>query len=316
MIRKLLSSILGTSSASVPPQLPVVSRDGIASLLVMDANVPQVHLAKLEAWLESQRMPNDEIHRRAVAAAWLDAVRDALAVDHLRLRTANTEAIVPRAGAVGVDLSAGGERAIAVIHDALRKIRDDAPIRPNAIVAIAPTDAFIDFTSHFFSEDSHTATFGGLYIREGTVMPLLAINAMQKGHVLSVLAHELTHHALRDARLPLWIEEGLTQMMEERVTGLLGFTLTESEREEHANEWTRDALQEFVEGASFFSPEGDRQRLAYHLAQWFSRACLTTQPDRYFAFARACVREDWQAAFRTQFRASPVDALHQLVHGG
>lgn len=292
-----------------------MSRDEIASLLVMDANVPQVDMAKLETWLQMQRRPNDELHRRAVTAAWLDEVRSALAVEHRRLRTANTEVIVPLRAAVGVDVAQAGERALAVIHDALRKIRGDAPIRAIAIVAIAPTDAFIDFTSHFFSEDSHTATFGGLYIREGSVMPLLAINAMQKGHALSVLAHELTHHALRDARLPLWIEEGLTQMMEERVTGLLAFTLTEAEREEHANEWTREALEEFVEGTSFFSPHGDRQRLAYHLAQWFARACLTTQPERYFAFARACAQEDWQAAFRMHFRAAPIDALKQLVHG-
>jgi hypothetical protein len=110
------------------------------------------------------------------------------------------------------------------------------------------------------------------------------------------VAHELTHHALAQLTLPLWVEEGLTQMMEEFVTRQTDFKVNREMIDRHATHWSDRGLQGFWTGASFFSAEEGDQELSYHLAELLARRLLADWPKQFLAFLRQCEEVDCGAA--------------------
>jgi hypothetical protein len=120
-----------------------------------------------------------------------------------------------------------------------------------------------------------------------------------KWAVEGIIAHELTHHALYNLALPLWAEEGLTQMMEERVAGQGGFALDQEMLARHRKRWLSGGVDRFLSGESFRSPLGDEQELAYNLSQLIVRRMLADHPERFFAFLRACRDVDPEEAAKS-----------------
>ncbi len=193
-------------------------------------------------------------------------------------------------------------------------VRDDAPIPPIALVAIEPKESYIDFTNSYFPDEGAFATSGGLYLNEGEdAFPLIAISAATRHACEAAAAHELTHHALRGARLPLWVEEGFTQMMEERVVGASNFTLNSEMVSRQREHWSERDIDEFLEGSAFLSPEDDTQELAYHLSQWVVRGELTSRPDQFFRFARACRNGDSTVLCRSILGETPREIVLRTI---
>ena len=245
---------------------------------------------------------------------WLDELRDSLDEDHRRWRSRHIEGLAPLNGSIGPVLAAAAEHAFAVLRRDLRKIRGDEAIPPCAVVAITPISSYISFTSSYFPEEGAFATSGGLYLNEGeSSFPLLVISGSVPSSVEATVAHELTHHALVSMDLPLWAEEGLTQMMEQRVTGVSNFMLDERLVRRHRAHWDEARLQHFIDGSAFASPEGDEQELAYHLAQWIVRSLLTSKPEAFFAFARECRKEGSDFACSRHLGSDPMALAAERV---
>jgi hypothetical protein len=110
--------------------------------------------------------------------------------------------------------------------------------------------------------------------------------------VASTIAHELTHHALASLSLPVWAEEGLTQMMEERVTGQTSFRIDREMVDRHVMHWSSRGLDAFWSGEAFHSAEENDQELAYHLAEMLARRMLADRPREYLSFLKQYERED------------------------
>jgi hypothetical protein len=142
---------------------------------------------------------------------------------------------------------------------------------------------------------------------------VLAVAVLRESDFASVVAHELTHHALAGCGLPIWIEEGLTQMFEERVTGYTHFTVNIELVGRHRARWDAETLATFLDGRAFASPIDDTQELAYHLAQWVVRSELTRRPARFFEFARACRDMDAESAAQQTFSVSCEDLVQQVM---
>ncbi len=106
------------------------------------------------------------------------------------------------------------------------------------------------------------------------------------------VVHELTHCVLGALNLPLWVEEGITQVLEDRILGESTFNPTPELRREHREHWGRDSLEGFWEGNAFSSPDGDTQRLAYSLAEILVRILLRDHSPRFFGFLQAATWED------------------------
>lgn len=312
-------------SATIPPAppLPSVAREAVEHLWQHpDTPLPCIDWPQAERWIAQQRtgentpqdtdapQPHNQPHNqphpwhRAIMAASLDALRDTLTQPHRRWQSLHIEGLAPHTTTTNNTNNLTShtanlaERTIAALHRELAPIRADhpttnPPIPPVAILLIEPYEALIDFTAPFHPDEGEFATFGGLYInRHQSTIPIIAINAQLRHNCDAAIVHELTHHALADRNLPLWIEEGITQMMEERHANEWRFTLThEIVARQHAH-WDDAALDAFLIGHAFSSPENDTQELAYHLAQWIVRTMLEHDPKAFFAFARACQTTD------------------------
>lgn len=253
--------------------------------------MPHVDWGAAQAWIASLEPDpsGHEARRRAVAAVWLDELRDALEIDHRRWRHARVEGLGPLEGGMAERVARAADRAAAMVGDALRPLRGGRVLPPIAVIALGRTEDYYTFTSHYYPEEGRWGTSGGVYINDGSeCFPMIVLPVQVRHSVEETIAHEMTHHALRGMELPEGIEEGLTQMMEERMTGQTAFRLDHEMLARHRERWPQIGLDRFWSGEAFASAEDDEQELAYHLAQVIVRGLLTERPRQFFAFARAC----------------------------
>ncbi len=316
MLKWLLQRFRSAPTPTLPVDLPTVSRQEIEHVWHRPGGMPRVDWLLANAWIQRKRdASSPEAWRRAVMAACLDEVRDTLETDHRRWRSRNVEGLAPCDSRIGKRVTDVAEEAYVVLRRDLQKIRGEHEIPPIAIALIAPTSAYIDFTDSYFPDEGEFATSGGLYLNEGDdAIALIAVNASTTHALAQTIVHELTHHALRGSRLPLWAEEGLTQMMEERVTRVPNFELSRTMQARQQQRWDESTIDEFIGGAAFSSPEDDTQELAYHLAQWIVRGELTRRPDDFFRFLRDCRDRPANVACKLALGAPPAEVVLSALH--
>lgn len=327
MFRRLLSKLglLKPQPSRAPLDLPSIPRDQIEHLLRFTHDLPHIDWGAADAWItRSDRPGSGPINfnpadradrRRAVAAAWLDELRDALKVDHRRWRHALVEGVGPLEDNLAIRAARAADRSLTAVHDALIRLRGDDPIPPIAVIALARTDDYYSFISPYFPDEGEWGTSGGVYINQGPdAFPMIVMPVQVRWTIERTIAHEITHHALKGMALPLWVEEGLTQMMEERVTGPIGYHLDREMLARHRHRWDEVGLDRFWSGESFHSSHEDEQELAYHLAQTLVRGLLSQRADAFFAFARDCGdAESIDSIVQTHFGRSPDDLVEALL---
>lgn len=299
-----------------PADLLTLDRDEIAPFLSVGEGLPRLDWSMADVWITRKAAgPGDQDRlKRAVAAAWLDGLRDALEADHKRWRHARIEGLAPVAENCAARVAAVADHAVVTIERALVPIRGDEPIPLAGIVALDGMDPYYSFISYYHAEEGEWGTSGGMYIHEGAdSFAVVALPVIPKTDIGKTVAHELTHHALRGLELPLWVEEGFTQMMEERVTGRSYFKLDHEMMRRHRERWGGEEVERFVAGDSFFSPYDDEQELAYNLAQLVVRGWLSREPQRFFAFARACQNVGPQAAAEEHLGKSEAEVVGQAL---
>lgn len=333
MFKRLKRLLRGRVASRRSVDLPSIEREQIAPFLTVSEGLPQVDWGMAEIWIErtaDRDASTSQSLRRAVAAAWLDELRDAMPTDSRRWRRGAVEGLAPLEGSVGLRAANAADLSLDVIGRALREIRGDPvmhPIPPIAVVVLASAEEYYSFISHFYGEEGEYATSGGIYVRSSAdTFPLLAVNGQTPEHLEATIAHELTHHALHpptvaaahDAGLPLWAEEGLTQLMEERVTGIANFRFDREFLARHRSLWDEIGFDGFTDGSIFHSPEGERQELSYNLAHALTNSLLTTKAKAFFAFARACRNEGANAedAAHEHLGGSVEDLARALLWGG
>jgi hypothetical protein len=271
---------------------PAVERELVKHLFRPEHGLPQVDWWEADAWREK----NPGVSLRAVAGVWLDELRDALEGEHRRWRHERIEGRAPEEDGLALRAARGAERALEIVERSLRPVRGDGPVPELALIVFRDADPYYSFSAHGHAEEGEFATSGGFYQNDGgDSFPLIVTHAQSRWHLESTIAHEMTHHALYGLHLPLWLEEGFTQMMEERVTGYTDFELDLEMVERQRERWS-EGLGDFWSCDAFFSPRDDDQELSYHLSEWLVRAALADQPDRFFAFVRGCARGSAEAA--------------------
>jgi hypothetical protein len=319
MLRRLWSILRSRSRSEesrAPRDLLTLDRSEIGSFLSTREGLPRIDWGAVDTWISrrgAEAAPT--ALRRAAAAAWLDELRDALEEDHRRWRHARIEGLGPVADGTAIAMSRIADQGILTIEQALTPIRGSAPVEAVAIVGLAGTESYYSLISDYYPDEGEWGTSGGVYLNEGSdCFPVIAFPTAVKRGIPRTIAHELTHHALRGVDLPLWAEEGLTQMMEERVTGVPNFRLDRDMLRRHRDRWLDGAIDRFVSGDAFQSPEEDEQELAYHLSQLVVRGWLTRDPQRFFAFSRACRRDGHETAAAEHLGMSAEQAVEHALN--
>ena len=298
MIRRLLglkprSPSSETSAGSEGVALPEIHDEVLRRAIDTVDGVPQVDCFFVDEWAHSTE-PDPDRRRdlvRAVVAAWLDQLATVISAPMSRWRTGEVEGLAPAEHHNSVRrLQRWSGGSLATIRKAMEPIRGGGPLPPLGVVALPTLDSYYDVLSGFYPGEGDFPTSGGVYLNGDTdvVFPMLIINATQSWSLEVVLAHELTHHVLADCGLPAWVEEGLAQMMEQRVTGFNSFAVNHEDMMRHREFWSEVGLHSFVSGDAFHEAEGEFQERSYHLAQLVTRSLLETKVAAFFAFARAC----------------------------
>lgn len=293
-MRRFFSWILGShrAASSPPPELPALEREELEDLLVTGAELPMIDWDAADS--RAERLEGGDhardLWRRALAAAWLERLKSELASPHERWRTANVEGLAPAADQLSVVVRRAAEASFAAIQSALGDAWDGHPIPPVAIAAVAAIDDYYSLKSAAYEAEGEFAGSGGCFLNRP--FPIILLPTSTRWSVESTIAHELTHHALSGLSLPLWAEEGLTQMMEERVTRQTSFRVDRELVERHVAHWSSRGLQAFWSGDAFRSAAEDDQELAYHLAELLARRMLADRPKEYLAFLKQCDHDD------------------------
>ena len=135
------------------------------------------------------------------------------------------------------------------------------------IFAFNEQDDYYSYISYFYPEGQH-ALSAGIFLKLGYGHIALPFSRIQEAK--QVLIHELTHNCLFGLRIPIWLNEGLSQRMEQTVgPGGLRPRNVVLDRElaaEHHAFWTEQNIQEFWAGTSFYRP-GDGNKLSYSLGE-------------------------------------------------
>ncbi len=154
----------------------------------------------------------------------------------------------------------------------------------HVIIRMDDEDSYYRYVSAFHHEGEH-APSGAVFLNRGYRHILLKQSQSENLE----LAHQLTHCVLAALPLPLWLGEGLAQLMERIAAGESRIPPAEI-WEEHRRYWTKETIREFWSGASFHKTES--QKLSYSLAQIFAELLHADYREKFSAFICRARYED------------------------
>lgn len=136
-----------------------------------------------------------------------------------------------------------------------------------------------------YGSNQESAPMAGGFLSHGYMH--MAMYAQELWRLEPVIVHEMTHNLLAPSRLPLWLEEGVCQVME----GMLGHA-PRTERDTAVNQrafWQKHGLQSFWDGCGF--EQTDTSEKAYELARVL--VLVLSERKRFLApFVKAAVWTD------------------------
>lgn len=169
------------------------------------------------------------------------------------------------------------ERARKEILRTLEAAADDAGYGPHVLIHLPRQHDYYRYVSHFHP-DGEWPQSGGMHIRSGYHHMVLA--ADDQTNLECTVAHELTHAVLEHLDLPLWLEEGLTQTMERRLSRYSP-PFTRDDAEKLVDCWRTLGLAPFWSGLSWQIP-GDPNECSYRLALLLTDSLLGRHAGRAF----------------------------------
>lgn len=177
------------------------------------------------------------------------------------------------------------EGCLTRIVRTLRLARLDSRFERMTVLAFAAWRPYRRYLHHVMPMDDHRA-FAGVFI--GDLYPYVIIKTKHV-ELTRLLAHELTHACLHHLPLPLWLNEGLTQVCEDVVVEASSFHLTAASAAEQEAFWREHSLESFWDGTAFYS---DAASHAYTLAAVLVRTMLVDYGERFPKFVERANRAD------------------------
>jgi hypothetical protein len=165
-------------------------------------------------------------------------------------------------------LAADAEYSRQSILELLPGVTRFEPPGKQVVIVFPKLDDYYTYTAAFHPDRGEYGTSTGMFMR-GAGYPHTVFYLSTTGHHLTpTLAHELTHEALNHLALPLWLEEGATQCVEQSVTPGGGFHLSAERVRRHKRYWSRYGLGALWWGRGYHRP-GRVQGLCYELSNIF-----------------------------------------------
>ncbi|MCA9135490.1 MAG: hypothetical protein KDB00_01990 [Planctomycetales bacterium] len=207
-----------------------------------------------------------------LAVQWIDSLITQLPGGYSRFES--TEFLLlancdPRRAKRLLDCCEYSRRTILELLDGVAR---DVGFGKHVVFAFPDIDTYYDYISDFYPEEGEFGLSAGIFLNRG--YGHFAICMAYGNENDRIIAHELNHALVRHLPLPLWLNEGVTQVIEDSVVGSSHFFVNAEIVRRHRDYWDRDSIHYFWSGESFqFADDG--QELSYHLAQVLFRNLMS-----------------------------------------
>jgi hypothetical protein len=258
-----------------------IDLDQIPGAIEVRLGLPRLDWDSVWTWTEEHV---DDVHREeawsVLVRQWLARLRDALR------RRSNYEVYESeRFILLSSADSNTSERLLFWCESARRKTRGALP-RLGAddykwvILAFADIDTYYNYIADLYPEEGEFGGTGGMCFQGHGQVVLFADPKLDLERTIS---HEIVHSQLADLPLPLWLNEGVTHVLEDMIVDVDSFQMSSDIKSEHRKYWNEQTIADFWIGNSFHAPD-DGQRLAYSLAEVLVRNIIANHRRKFQDF--------------------------------
>ena len=281
----------------------------------MRIGLPRPNWPGLYEWVE-RVTPEIDLHVvwTEIAANWLGRLAKTLGGSYAIWESKNFLLLSSRSKSGSEHLIKSCERFRQLILDTLPGVATDGGIGPHVVLAFASVHTYYNYVADFHPEEGEFGGSAGMFLDED--YSHIAVCAPENSDVEPIIAHELVHNLVRHLAMPIWLNEGVTQVVESRLARQSPFELTKDLLKRHRDWWTPETVQEFWKGTVFHAPD-DRQELGYSLAQILFRNLMTDYPRGVMTFLRQADAADaGNRALISSCGTSLSDSVAQFLGDG
>ena len=247
-------------------------------------------LAKLELTAEQQ-----EAAYETLAREWLVILAESYGGEYKIYESDHFLLLTPRGAKLAKNLVQLGERTYDTMTTQLPKIAKKSGFGKFVCIVADTIDRYYGYLIALYPSDDQPAS-SGVFLSGGYAHFVLNHNEPYSQE--HTFVHELTHALVQEAYLPLWLEEGVTQLMESAVLGR-EFHFERDEIERHLRYWRSNDLADYWSGKSFRARD-EGFELSYELSQVFTRTMMSESREKFLQFLeRASFLDHGDEASRT-----------------
>ncbi|WP_197532204.1 hypothetical protein [Symmachiella macrocystis] len=224
-----------------------------------------------------------------LARDWLDALIEVLPSGYTRSETPEFMVLSSGDSPSAERLLDCCESARRIILDSLADVAREEGYGKYVLFAFANAGTYYDYVADFYPDEGEFGLSGGMFLDHG--YGHMAMCMAPAGDPERTIAHEMTHALLRHLPLPLWLNEGVTQVIEDIVVGGSYFIVDRETMRMHRDYWNAETMDAFWSGESFHSPD-EGQELSYHLAQILFRNLMSDYPEQISRFLNSANYSD------------------------
>ena len=265
--------------------------DEIDNFFIYRHGYPRPDWEQLYDWVEALPQDSDFHHVwTEIQAKWLGKLSDHLQDNYSIWESLNFLMVCNRPKADSERLTRFCEKARKRILELLGHAAADGGYGKIVVLILSDSDDYFDYIGDWYPDEGEFGGTSGMCLTSGGC-PHVAVLAGPSRPCEATIAHELNHFFLQHLDLPRWLDEGITQVVEQEVAG---WTRPEQDRElsrKHAKWWNPETIQEFWSGESFFAPD-DRQEMSYDLALQMAKHLLRKFPSTFADLLKSAISAD------------------------
>lgn len=184
----------------------------------------------------------------------------------------------------------------------------------HVVLAFQDWETYYDYISDFYPDKGDFGGSAGILLTGGGYVHIVL--CMFGEGVERTLAHEMVHLFLCHLPLPLWLNEGVTQVATDLVLESSRFLLDPELAQRHRAYWSREKIDGFWSGESFYLAD-EGQELSYSLAEVLVRNLLSDHPQQAMDIVRlAHFRDAGDLAFQQSLGVGLADRVAQFLGPG
>ncbi len=227
--------------------------------------------------------------------------------------TANVLAVLPGDLGRGKRAVKHYDEVLATLRSTLQGMLRDEYLGKCTLLVAPDEDTYYRYLSLYTAPGEHIQS-GGVHLDRGNSH--IALPSPESMFHTRVIAHEMCHDLLGHHRIPLWLNEGVTQIAEAAIAGRPFVEGHSKTIPEHRAFWTPDNTALFWSGKGFDTP-GETSAFSYDLAYLVVQAFLALdRPSMAAVVRRASPDDAGFAAFSEVYGQTPADLLAELFGPG